>query len=169
MVFRFPRRTRPESADRADQVTCVSPVLLQPDPNIFDTRSLYELSIRPTVAPLFLLVRFIPFFSRVGTASFRKKVVENFPNARVRKLAEISEALDTTAKDILRTKRAALTAGDQAVSEQIGQGKDIMSVLRMCFALWCVEWLLSKTIVKAQMTAAAEDKMPDNELLGHIK
>ena len=169
MVFRFPRRTRPESADRADQVTCVSPVLLQPDPNIFDTRSLYELSIRPTVAPLFLLVRFIPFFSRVGTASFRKKVVENFPNARVRKLAEISEALDTTAKDILRTKRAALTAGDQAVSEQIGQGKDIMSVLRMCFASSCAECLLSKTVVKAQMTAAAEDKMPDNELLGHIK
>ena len=39
-----------------------------------------------------------------------------------------------------------------------------MSVLRMWFALSYVEWLLSKTIVKAQMTAAAEDKMPDNEL-----
>ncbi|KAK7696401.1 hypothetical protein QCA50_001055 [Cerrena zonata] len=108
-------------------------------------------SLVPTVAPLFLLVRFIPFFSRIGSASFRKRVVESFPNKRVRKLATISEALDTTAKEILHTKRAALAAGDQAVSEQIGQGKDIMSVL-----------------LKAQMTASAEDKMPDNELLGHI-
>lgn len=122
------------------------------------------------MAPLFLLVRFIPFFSRIGSASFRKKVVERFPNARVRKLAAISEALDTTAKEILRTKRAAIAAGDQAVSEQIGQGKDIMSVLRMFFLFrFYVFRSLRNYLVKAQMSAAAEDKMPDNELLGHIK
>lgn len=94
--------------------------------------------------------------------------MESFPNKRVRKLAAISEALDTTAKEILHSKRAALAAGDQAVSEQIGQGKDIMSVLRTS-SIFDSLFPAKRHVVKAQMTASAEDKMPDNELLGHIK
>ncbi|CAL1701693.1 unnamed protein product [Somion occarium] len=105
----------------------------------------------PTVAPLFLLVRFIPFASRIGSPAFRRRVIEMFPNKLVRRALAISDALDQTSKEILRAKRAALAAGDEAVSEQIGEGKDIISVL-----------------LKAQMNASEEDKMPDNEILAHM-
>ena len=44
---------------------------------------------------------------------------------------EISDAIWKTAEEVLQSKRAALVAGDEAVSAQIGEGKDIISVLRV--------------------------------------
>ena len=44
---------------------------------------------------------------------------------------EISDAIWKTADEVLQSKRAALAAGDEAVSAQIGEGKDIISVLCM--------------------------------------
>ena len=42
---------------------------------------------------------------------------------------EISDAIWNTAKEVLESKKAALAAGDEAVSGQVGEGKDIISVL----------------------------------------
>ena len=42
---------------------------------------------------------------------------------------EISDAIWNTAKEVLESKKAALAAGDEAVSAQVGEGKDIISVL----------------------------------------
>ena len=44
---------------------------------------------------------------------------------------EISDAIWKTAEEVLQSKRAALAAGDEAVSAQIGEGKDTISVLCM--------------------------------------
>ena len=37
--------------------------------------------------------------------------------------------MESRAKEILESKRAALRAGDAAVEQQVGEGKDIMSIL----------------------------------------
>ena len=71
----------------------------------------------------------MPFFVKIGPAWFRRKVVEAIPLYRFRKAMEISDTLDRTIRQILESKKAALAAGDEAVTSQIGEGKDIISVL----------------------------------------
>ncbi|KAI0073344.1 cytochrome P450 [Panus rudis PR-1116 ss-1] len=105
----------------------------------------------PTFAPLFLFVKFLPILSKIGTASFRRRVLELIPSKRIQRAVEISDAFDKTSRTILQQKKEALAQGDEAVSRQVGEGKDIISVL-----------------LRANMNASAEDKMPDSELLGHM-
>ncbi|KAI0070430.1 cytochrome P450 [Panus rudis PR-1116 ss-1] len=105
----------------------------------------------PTVGPLFLFMRVLPFLTKIGTPSFQRRVLELFPNKRIQRIKEISDSLWETSTTILRDKKQALAEGDDAVSQQVGEGKDIISVL-----------------LRANMNASGEDKMPDNELLGHM-
>ena len=82
---------------------------------------------------------------------------------------EISDAIWKTAEEVLQSKRAALVAGDEAVSAQIGEGKDIISVLRVSKLSHLLRtMMLTFTVVRSQMSAAEEDKMSDKELLGHM-
>ena len=82
---------------------------------------------------------------------------------------EISDAIWKTAEEVLQSKRAALAAGDEAVSAQIGEGKDIISVLRVSKLSHLLRtMILTFTVVRSQMSAAEEDKMSDKELLGHM-
>ena len=82
---------------------------------------------------------------------------------------EISDAIWKTAEEVLQSKRAALAAGDEAVSAQIGEGKDIISVLRVSKLSHLLRtMMLTFTVVRSQMSAAEEDKMSDKELLGHM-
>lgn len=43
--------------------------------------------------------------------------------------------MHTTSVDVYNQKKKALAAGDEAVVEQLGAGKDIMSVLSECSRL----------------------------------
>ena len=82
---------------------------------------------------------------------------------------EISDAIWKTAEEVLQSKRAALAAGDEAVSARIGEGKDIISVLRVSKLSHLLRtMILTFTVVRSQMSAAEEDKMSDKELLGHM-
>ncbi|KAI0072596.1 cytochrome P450 [Panus rudis PR-1116 ss-1] len=108
-------------------------------------------ALMPTLLPLAVLTQFLPIATKIGTPSFRRRVVELFPNKFVQRSREISDAFYQTSRTILQQKKKALAEGDEAVSKQVGEGKDIMSVL-----------------LRANMTASAEDKMSDDELLGHM-
>ena len=44
-------------------------------------------------------------------------------------IRDMSNLLHEMAYDVVESKRSALAKGDAAVSEQIGQGKDLMSIL----------------------------------------
>ncbi|KAI0072598.1 cytochrome P450 [Panus rudis PR-1116 ss-1] len=105
----------------------------------------------PTIAPLSLFMRFLPLMTKIGPPSFRRRIIELLPNKHVQRAKEISDAFDQTSRTILKQKKEALAQGDDAVARQVGEGKDIMSVL-----------------LRANMKASAEDKMPDHELLGHM-
>ncbi|KAI0070119.1 cytochrome P450 [Panus rudis PR-1116 ss-1] len=100
---------------------------------------------------IFIVIAALPFFASIGSPQFRRRLVEMIPYWRVRRSLEISDALDKTSREILRRKREALAQGDEAVSRQVGEGKDIMSVL-----------------LRENMAASEEDRMPDTELLGHM-
>ena len=59
-----------------------------------------------------------------------KWIVERIPSQRVKRCIEIVRHLDSVSNDILRRKKAALAKGDEAMLAKMGEGKDIMSVLR---------------------------------------
>ncbi|KAI0070120.1 cytochrome P450 [Panus rudis PR-1116 ss-1] len=111
----------------------------------------YIKDLVPTVAPLFFFFRFLPFLTKIGSPSFRRRILELIPSQRLQRTKEISDALDKTSRMILQQKKQALAQGDEAVSRQVGEGKDIISVL-----------------LRANMAASGEDKMPEEELLGHM-
>lgn len=74
-------------------------------------------------------MRFMPFFAQLGPAWLRRKAIEKLPIQRVQKSLEICDTLTSTVKEILESKKAALASGDEAVTAQIGEGKDIISIL----------------------------------------
>ena len=52
------------------------------------------------------------------------------PGEGVQQLSSIIDILQTQAREIFYSKKAALGSGDEALLQQVGEGKDLMSVLR---------------------------------------
>ncbi|KAH9890480.1 cytochrome P450 [Cubamyces lactineus] len=93
----------------------------------------------------------LPWLVRIGPPSFRRKMVEMAPFGAVQRLKQISDTICARSIGIIAEKKAALERGDEALKEQVGQGKDIMNVL-----------------LRANMSASAEDKLSDEEVLAQV-
>ncbi|KAI0789222.1 cytochrome P450 [Abortiporus biennis] len=102
----------------------------------------------PTVFQVQLLRYHFHYFTKLGPASFRRRLVEIIPHPLIQKIKDIVDTMKLHSTKIFDGKKKALKAGDEAVVEQISQGKDVMSVL-----------------MKANMEASKEDKLPEEELL----
>ena len=80
--------------------------------------------------------RFImPYVAHLGSAAFRRKLIDLIPNAALKRARDISDEIQRHARHIYETKKRALFEGDEAVVQQIGEGKDILSRLRALFML----------------------------------
>ena len=92
-----------------------------------------------------------------------------FPWKNLHELRDVVDVLNNTAVEIFEKKKKALEEGDEAVSQQIGRGKDIMSILSAYhyFPWYNCGWRIDN-IVRANMGAFEEDKMSKEELLGQI-
>ncbi len=53
-----------------------------------------------------------------------------YPMAELRRLIRIADTMDRRSDDIVDEKKAALTSGDEELLQRVGEGKDIMSILR---------------------------------------
>lgn len=87
-------------------------------------------SIRPTLAKIPIHRRLLPYLCDYGTPALRRKVLEWFPDDRVQALVKAVDMIDAKCREILRDRKAALGRGDESVSHEIAEGKDILSVLR---------------------------------------
>ena len=91
---------------------------------------LFLCRIRSVQLALMLPTRvLLPTLSKIGSANFRRFVVDMVPWKNVRRLRDISDTLHHIAVEIYETKKRAIEGGDDAVARQIGGGKDIMSIL----------------------------------------
>ena len=72
---------------------------------------------------------FTPYLSFIGRWSFRRRVVDNVPIKKFQTLLKITDKMSEMTKVVYEGKKAAFMAGDEAAQEQVGQGKDIMSIL----------------------------------------
>ena len=71
---------------------------------------------------------------RIGTPKFRRFILNLIPWKALHQLRDISDVVHNTAVEIINSKKRALADGDEAVARQIGQGKDILSVLSKGFS-----------------------------------
>lgn len=124
------------------------------DPLTRDVPNPYGQAMKAFVPTLFslTLTRFLLHdLEKIGPRSFRRWFVENAPIKTVQKLRYIADTMDRYSRDIFNSKKAAFAAGDEAVKTQVGEGKDIMSLL-----------------LRANMLASDEDRLPEEELIGQM-
>ncbi|KAL1948949.1 hypothetical protein VTO73DRAFT_10755 [Trametes versicolor] len=76
---------------------------------------------------------------------------ELIPAPPLKRLIYIADTLRRRSTEIFEAKKKALLAGDEALKQQVGEGRDLISVL-----------------LKANMAASQEDKMPEDELIGQM-
>ncbi|KAF7800123.1 hypothetical protein EIP86_011368 [Pleurotus ostreatoroseus] len=67
----------------------------------------------------------------LGTPALRRLVARYLPNKNMQKMRMVVETLSQKTREIYGQKKAALEKGDENVVQQIGEGKDILSVLTM--------------------------------------
>lgn len=85
------------------------------------------------MASVNLIRQFLPWVSKIGTPGFRRWFAQTIPFKRLHRLIELSDIMDKKSKEILNSKKVALEKGDDAVIHQVGEGRDIMSILRKHF------------------------------------
>ncbi|KAF8825520.1 hypothetical protein HHX47_DHR6000111 [Lentinula edodes] len=94
----------------------------------------------------------LPYVSWIGTAKFRRFVVNLLPWKDLHHLRDMVDYMHNVAEEIYENKRRAFEMGDEAVDQQIGRGKDLISIL-----------------MRENMKASTEDRLQDIEVIGQMK
>jgi len=113
-------------------------------------KSVKQLQI--TMHKMALAARYIlPWAVNIGSPKFRRFIVDIFPWKNLHDGRDILDTLYATAVHIYHLKKAALEAGDEAVSSQIAQGKDIISIL-----------------MKDNSNASSNERLSEDEIIGQL-
>ena len=72
---------------------------------------------------------------KIGTPGLRRKIGELLPWGELHKMIALVDIMDATSRQIYKQKKEALAQGDDAVLQEVGMGKDIMSILRESLCL----------------------------------
>lgn len=96
-------------------------------------------------------------------------MVDVLPWKSLRKLRDIIDIMHNTSTEIFDAKKKALEEGNEAVSKQVGRGKDILSILSARkSSLVASTLMIPPFVVKANMDADEEDKLSEQEVLGQV-
>ncbi|KAM5542771.1 hypothetical protein V8D89_003732 [Ganoderma adspersum] len=94
---------------------------------------------------------FIPVVVKLGPARFRRFLLDRFPSKPIQHMKTVSDVMHQRSLEIYNEKKAAIGRGDQETLMAVGEGKDMLSIL-----------------LKENMKAADEDRLPDSELLAQM-
>ncbi|TBU26014.1 cytochrome P450 [Dichomitus squalens] len=108
-------------------------------------------SMAPTMATLGVFLQFLPLVEALIPECLLEPLGKIAPIPGLRDIMHISKTLKQKSTEIFMQKKTALLQGDEALAMQVGEGKDIMSVL-----------------LRANMTAAVEDRLDERELIGQM-
>lgn len=112
---------------------------------------------------------FLPTLVKIGTPRLRRLIVDVLPWKSIRKLRDIIDIMHNTSTEIFDAKKKALEEGNEAVSKQVGRGKDILSILSARkSSLVASTLMIPPFVVKANMDADEEDKLSEQEVLGQV-
>jgi hypothetical protein len=76
-----------------------------------------------------VLRELMPLITMLRIPSFFGWILPYVPIKRVQRLRILTKNLDTACRNVYESKKRALECGDEAVLQQLGRGKDIMSIL----------------------------------------
>ncbi|KAF7432814.1 cytochrome P450-dit2 [Pleurotus ostreatus] len=105
----------------------------------------------PAVFQFAVVRQYLPYLVKIGTPSLRRHLLELIPSDALQRVKEIVDTMHNTSVNIFKRKKAALEAGEEVSSLEVGKGKDLMSLL-----------------LKANSVADERDRLPDNELLAQM-
>ncbi|KAJ3890870.1 cytochrome P450 [Lentinula edodes] len=109
-------------------------------------------SLFPLLTPMmFWFTYVLPLVSNIGPPSFQRFVINILPWKNLHHMRDIADYMYKVAIDIFEEKKRALEAGDEAIKNQIGKGKDVISVL-----------------MKENMKASKEDRLDEDEVISQI-
>lgn len=77
----------------------------------------------------------VEYFDKLGSSRFRRRLAQKIPNADFRQLRHVIDTMDSRSRDIFEEKKAAIMKGDEAVVQQLGNAKDLLSILSELFAI----------------------------------
>ncbi|KAF5342980.1 hypothetical protein D9758_013688 [Tetrapyrgos nigripes] len=108
-------------------------------------------AVVPTAARIQKIRYLLPIALKLGTPKLRRWTMNMLPLNDLHRLRDISDYLWDFSKQLYRGKLQALREGDEAVAQQVGKGKDIMSIL-----------------IKLNLEANEEDRLEEDEVLGQM-
>lgn len=97
----------------------------------------------PALINIESLRQLLPHLVKMGPKWFRRLATDIFPNAHVQTVKHVVDTMSKRSQEIFHEKKAALKSGDEAVLRQVGEGKDIMSILRRRISLHIIAHLLT--------------------------
>ncbi|KAI0333049.1 cytochrome P450 [Cubamyces sp. BRFM 1775] len=110
------------------------------------------------------LKAFFPTYSRVAVIGFVVPIIsyvmpkwlvlamlQLIPQTDLQRMLHISRTIEQRSKEIIGEKKMALMKGDDELKHKVGEGKDLMSIL-----------------LKANMLAAEEERLTDEELVAQM-
>ncbi|KAH8110226.1 cytochrome P450 [Phellopilus nigrolimitatus] len=124
---------------------------LSPDSNSITT---YGKSIKNLIPCAFRLSMFrfsIPLLVKLVPAGLRRLLLEIAPSQDLQNVKNIVDVMTSTSDGIYRQKLASLGNGKETDLPQIGEGKDIMSIL-----------------LKANTLASVNDRLPESQLIAQM-
>lgn len=90
---------------------------------------------RPTLVKLHLWRPILPWLKWLFPLDVLRAAASVFPWKVVRHMQAISDNVYQTSREVLRKKGEAIKLGDAAVRQEIGEGKDLISILRRWLAV----------------------------------
>ncbi|KAJ7932189.1 cytochrome P450 [Mycena leptocephala] len=100
---------------------------------------------------LMIPMQLLPLLLRTTPASFRRWMIDYIPLRDLWLARDLVNAMEDNSKNILAKKKATISGDDATLLEQIGQGKDIMSLL-----------------MRASAKATPENRLSEQEFLGQM-
>lgn len=93
--------------------------------------SLHELIpiFSPTVVQLHTWRPLLPFLKRFFPRKWLRYGAEVIPYAPLQRMRSISDSVNATARQILKQKKEILRQADKATVQDLGEGKDVISIL----------------------------------------
>ncbi|KAE9403510.1 hypothetical protein BT96DRAFT_485758 [Gymnopus androsaceus JB14] len=78
----------------------------------------------PTVLRMqFWIMNVLPFVSRIGSASFRRFMLDLLPWKDAHHLRDMTDYIYNIAGEIFEAKKLALEKGNEVIAQQVGRGR----------------------------------------------
>ena len=85
---------------------------------------------RPTLFKTTIQRQYVPYLVKIGTPWIRRKLLRLVPSKAIQSLTDIVDIMHEQSIEVYDAKKDALKKGEDAVVQQVGKGKDILSILR---------------------------------------